>query len=77
MLYFIIKNEKQIPEKCWESALVVLCCVKNKKGNILLGHTLRSEVYEAILLIVYMVRDIFDNFCIGYSRDNFLRFCPF
>ena len=39
--------KKQIPEKSWESALVVLCCVKNKKGNILLGHSLRFEVYEA------------------------------
>ena len=34
------------------------------------------EDYEAILIISYIGRDIFGNFCIGYSKDNFFAFCP-
>ncbi len=76
MLYFIIKNEKQIPEKSWESALMGVHTFLMKK-EYSCGYSLNFEDYEAILLISDMNRDIFDNFCIGYSRDNFLRFCPF
>ena len=34
------------------------------------------EDYEAILIISYIGRDIFKNFCFGYSKDIFFAFCP-